>query len=112
MKTALYNSTFTSPKISIILLDWNCRESFHSLDYLARQNVPRGEYEIIWIEYYDRRVGEIDRRVAAAAANAEPPPVDNWIIMEMPSDVYYHKHLMYNVGIVQARGQIVVICDS
>jgi hypothetical protein len=112
MRTVLYDGTLTSPRVSFILVDWNCRESFHALDYLARQDVPRSEYEVIWIEYYDRRAGEIDRRVAAAEAKAEPPPVDNWIVMEMPSDVYYHKHLMYNVGIFQARGQIIVICDS
>jgi hypothetical protein len=112
MKTALYNSMFTSPKVSIVLLDWNCRESFHSLDYLARQDAPRGDYEIIWIEYYHRRVAEIDRRIAAAQAEAKPSPVDNWIIMEMPADVYYHKHLMYNAGISQARGEVIVICDS
>jgi|GEM_PF-2444354 hypothetical protein len=112
MKTVLFNGTLTSPKVSLILLDWNCRESFHSLDYLAHQDVPRSDYEIIWIEYYDRRADEIARRIAAAEAKAELSPVDNWIVMEMPSNVYYHKHLMYNVGIAQARGQIVVICDS
>jgi hypothetical protein len=112
MKTVLFNGTLTPPRVSLILLDWNCRESFHALDYLARQDVPRSDYEIIWIEYYDRRADEIARRIAAAEAKAEPSPVDNWIVMEMPSNVYYHKHLMYNVGIVQARGQIVVICDS
>jgi hypothetical protein len=30
----------------------------------------------------------------------------------MPEDCYYHKHLMYNAGIVLARGEICVICDS
>ena len=112
MKTVLFNDTCISPTVSFILLDWNCRESFHSLDYLAHQDVPRSDYEIIWIEYYDRRAGEIDHRVATAKASAVSPPVDNWIVMEMPSNVYYHKHLMYNVGIAQARGKIVVICDS
>jgi hypothetical protein len=96
MKTVLFNDTLASPTVSFILLDWSCRESFHSLDYLARQDVPRSDYEIIWIEYYDRCADEIARRVAAAESKAEPPAVDNWIIMEMPSNVYYHKHLMYN----------------
>ena len=30
----------------------------------------------------------------------------------MPRESYYHKHLMYNVGILAARGRIVNICDS
>jgi hypothetical protein len=112
MKTILFNGALASPMVSFILLDWNCRESFHSLDYLARQDVPRSDYEIIWIEFYGRRAGEINQRVAAAKAKGEPPPLDNWIIVEMPSSVYYHKHLMYNIAIAQARGKIIVICDS
>ena len=31
----------TKPDVTLILLDWCVRESFHSLDYLARQTVPR-----------------------------------------------------------------------
>lgn len=30
----------------------------------------------------------------------------------MDRSLYYHKHLMYNIGIVQSQGDIVVICDS
>jgi len=33
-------------------------------------------------------------------------------LLEMPEDCYYHKHLMYNAGIVVAKGDICVICDS
>ena len=47
-------------KVSIILVDWSCRESFHILHYLADQTTPREEFEIIWIEYYDRRSPEIE----------------------------------------------------
>lgn len=112
MKTILFNGALASPRVSFILLDWSCRESFHALDYLARQDVPRSDFEIIWIEFYSRRAGEIDQRVTSATAKGEPPPLDNWIIVEMPSGVYYHKHLMYNIGIAQARGKIIVICDS
>jgi hypothetical protein len=32
--------------------------------------------------------------------------------MRIPKKVYYHKHLMYNAGIVLSRGAIVAICDS
>lgn len=112
MKTILFNGALASPKVSFVLLDWSCRESFHSLDYLARQDVPRSDYEIVWIEFYSRRAGEIDQRVAAAKAKGEAPPLNHWIIVEMPGSVYYHKHLMYNIGIAQARGEIIVICDS
>ncbi|MCJ7543630.1 MAG: hypothetical protein MUP47_03525 [Phycisphaerae bacterium] len=98
--------------VSVILLDWSCRESFHMLDYLARQDHPRQRYEVIWIEYYDTVAAEIRRRMDQASSAGRPPPVDTWLVMEMPRRLCYHKHLMYNVGLAMARGRIVVICDS
>src|SRR5690242_4241019 len=44
----------TRPKVSIILLDWSCRESFHAFEWLERQDVPRDQYEVIWVELHDR----------------------------------------------------------
>jgi hypothetical protein len=109
---AYNNLNLLSPKVSIVLLDWSCRESFHILDYLSEQNVPRDQYEIIWIEYYDRRASQIDQGLENARLRGRPPVVDQWFIMDTPSNVYYHKHLMYNVGIVRSRGEIIVVCDS
>jgi hypothetical protein len=87
------------PKVSIILLDWSCRESLHSLDYLANQTIPREQYEVIWVEYYSRIDGGIKERIEKANAAGKEPPIDKWIVMEMPENIYYHKHLMFNVGI-------------
>jgi hypothetical protein len=112
METVFVNSNLAFPKLSIILLDWSCRESFHVLDYLADQTVRREQYELIWIEYYDRRAVEIDRRLKECALAGKPPVVDQWVLMGIPTDVYYHKHLMYNAGIVLSRGKIIAICDS
>jgi hypothetical protein len=92
-----------NPKVSLILLDWSVRESFHLLHYLARQDVPRDTFEVLVIEYYSR--------VSDAIGKFEDQ-VDTWLLLEMPEDCYYHKHLMYNAGIVLARGEISVICDS
>lgn len=91
------------PKVSLVLLDWSVRESFHLLHYLSRQSIPRDSFEVIIIEYYDR-VSEALRRFEEQ--------VDSWVVLEMPAACYYHKHLMYNVGIVLARGEIVMIGDS
>lgn len=128
MKTIFYNKSLRAPKVSFVLLDWNCRESFHSLDYLAKQDAVRSDYEIIWIEYYDRiptalkqrlstsmvetRSGATVKKTSGATGKNIAPQIDNWIVMEMPNELYYHKHLMYNVGIAEARGEIIVICDS
>lgn len=91
------------PKLSLILLDWSVRESFHLLHYLSRQDVDRELFEVVIIEYYSR--------VADAIRRFENQ-VDSWILLEMPEDCYYHKHLMYNAGIISAKGDICVICDS
>lgn len=100
------------PKASIILVDWSCRESFHILKYLENQTVPRDQYEVILIEYYSRRSFEVKRALEECKKSGKPPAVDKWIVMDMSDDTYYHKHLMYNVGIVASKGKIVAICDS
>ena len=108
----LFKNECSKPIVSLILLDWSCRESFHTLKYLSEQTVPRDQYEIIWIEYYNRCSIEISEGLKESEQLGKPPIVDKWIAIEMPEDVYYHKHLMYNIGIVVSRGEIVVICDS
>ncbi len=100
------------PKVSIILLDWSCRESFHTLTYLNNQTVSREDYEIIWIEYYSKHATEIEKSLEECKKKGLPPIIDQWIVMDLPGDIYYHKHLMYNVGIVAGRGEIITLCDS
>ena len=85
--------------ISLILLDWKCRESFHIFDYLKKQIFK--DFEIIWVEYYKNYPEELFSK-----------DIDTWIVLEIEDDYYYHKHLMYNVGIFYAKGNIIVIMDS
>jgi hypothetical protein len=103
MSRFLKKSERARPKVSLILLDWSVRESFHLLHYLARQDVPRDWFEVIVIEYYSRE---------SEAIRKFEPEVDTWLLLEMPQACYYHKHLMYNAGIVLARGEVCVVCDS
>ena len=112
MKIQFENQVAKSPRVSFVLLDWSCRESFHGLDYFANQNIPRDQYEIIWIEYYHRVSPQIEQKMKECEQSGKPPVIDQWIVMEMPENIYYHKHLMYNLGIIAAKGEIVVICDS
>jgi hypothetical protein len=91
------------PQVSLVLLDWSVRESFQLLQYLGRQTAGREAFEVVVVEYYGR-----ESPVLAAFHGA----VDTWALLEMPSACYYHKHLMYNAGIVLARGEVVVFCDS
>ncbi|MBF0511049.1 MAG: hypothetical protein HQL13_01830 [Candidatus Omnitrophica bacterium] len=100
------------PQVTFVLLDWSCRQSFHMLDYLNDQTIPRQNYEIIWIEYYQRRAWQIDHKLKEYKEKGRLPVVDKWLVLDCPQDVYYHKHLMYNVGIAVSRACIICFCDS
>lgn len=91
------------PRVSLVLLDWEVRESFHLLDYLRRQNVSRDDFEVIIIEYYQKE---------SQPLKIFEDQVDCYVLLEMPHSCYYHKHLMYNVGVALAHGDIVMIGDS
>lgn len=99
----LKKSQQKSPKVSLILLDWGVRESFHLLHYLSEQNIDRSHFEVVIIEYYSG--------VSTAIQKFEEQ-VDSWVLLEMPENAYYHKHLMYNAGIIMSQGEYVIICDS
>jgi hypothetical protein len=58
---------------------------------------------VVLVEYYD---------CVSAAAQQFEEIVDTWILLEMPADCYYHKHLMYNAGVVVSRGEILMFGDS
>ena len=90
-------------QLSIVLLDWSVRESFHILHYLSRQTVNRELFEVIVIEYYSH---------VSPALQPFIDVVDTWMLMEIPVNCFYHKHLMYNAGIVLADGELVMIVDS
>lgn len=90
-------------RLSFILIDWKVRESFHALEFLSRQSVPRDEYEVIWVEHYDHRpepLADAHRRGL----------IDQWIVLGR--DDMYFKHRMYNEGLLAARGELVTVCDS
>jgi len=99
----LKKSTREKPKISLILLDWNVRDSFHICHYLKSQTVPRDTFEIVVIEYYSKLTN---------AVKAFEKEIDSLALLDMPKDSYYHKHLMYNVGFILSKGDVIVICDS
>jgi radical SAM superfamily enzyme YgiQ (UPF0313 family) len=109
----LRRTSFDKPPLfSFILLDWSVRESFHTLDYLSHQKVDPNIFEVIWVEHYNRRSEQIDQRINKNEQLGIRSPVDTWIVMHHPETEVYHKHIMYNQGIIDAAGSIVVILDS
>ncbi len=112
MRYIIESQSNIKPKISIILLDWKVRESYHTIDYLNRQRCDRELYEIIWVEFYDYTADPLLKMVSKYKKLGLPSPVDQWIVLENPDERYYHKHVMYNTGILHAKGDIIVIMDS
>lgn len=88
----------SSPRLSIILLDWSCRERFTTLDWLLHQDVPKDQYELIWVEVYDRVVDEVLKKAD--------------VVLTCNQQGIYHKHMGYNTGLLHARGELICVCDS
>jgi hypothetical protein len=112
MKVLRKNQRITDPKVSLVLLDWGCRESFHTVEYLNHLVTPRDQYEIIWVEYYDRRPSELVDLQQRYESHGRAAPIDTWIVMARPKGEVFRKHWMNNVGLLNARGEIVVFMDS
>jgi hypothetical protein len=93
--------------LSVILIDWRVRESFHSLHYLNRQTLPRDQYELIWLEFYRHKPAALVRLL-----EENPRAIDQWLVAGYDDDHVYHKHRLYNLGLLLAQGRHVVICDS
>ena len=87
-----------NPLLSLILLDWGVRERFTTLDWLNKQDVARDQYEIIWVELYDRVVDEVMEKAD--------------IVITCNQRGTYHKHLGYNIGLLKSHGELVCVCDS
>lgn len=92
------NSRPAKPQVSVILLDWSVRERFHTLDWLSRQNVPREQYELIWVELYDRVVPKVLEKAD--------------VVITCGQKEMYHKHVGYNIGLMHSQGQVITVCDS
>ncbi|MHB8124407.1 MAG: glycosyltransferase [Desulfitobacteriaceae bacterium] len=91
-------------KISVILLDWGIRESFHSIHYLNNQSAARSDYELIWIEYFERKVPVLEEYSCTGW-------LDKYMILGNKSRDY-NKHEAWNSGVIESSGNIVVLCDS
>jgi HD-GYP domain-containing protein (c-di-GMP phosphodiesterase class II) len=112
MNIVYENHINPNPHISFILMDWGCRESFHTIEYLNNQTVPRDSYEIIWIEYYNRKPTRIKDLIDRYEKCGLESPINTWIVMARPKGEVFRKHWINNIGILHAKGKIVCFIDS
>ena len=41
-------------KISVVMIDGNFRENLFGADYFTRQDFPEDQYEVLWVDYYEK----------------------------------------------------------
>ena len=112
MRIVRKNTLQEAPELSFVLLDWGCRESFHTLEYLSNQIIAREKYEVIWVEYYDRQLSELADLIERYERHGLSSPIDTWIVLARPKGEIFRKHWMNNIGLLHSRGGIVVFMDS
>ncbi|WP_428386626.1 glycosyltransferase [Mucisphaera sp.] len=85
------------------MVDGGFRERFESIDYLANQDLPREDYELIWVEHgsqiHDDLQGRLDHQ-------------PNFRAITLGRSGTYHASYCFNRGITEARGDILVIIDA
>jgi hypothetical protein len=94
------------PKISVVMVDGSFRERYDSIDFMARQDFPAEDYELIWVEYYDAIAPDLRRRIESADQHR------NFRAVALGRTGTYHSSYCFNRGIAEARGGLVVIPDA
>ena len=83
------------------MVDGGFRESFHIIDFLNNQTLPREDYELVWIEYY----GDVKDELKSKEG------VRIFTLGNLP-DVEYHSSCCFNEGIRKSKGDVLVILDA
>ncbi len=95
------------PRISIVMVDGSFRERYDSIDFMAKQDFPAEDYELIWVEYFAQIRPDLQRRIDAACSNGR-----NFQAVALDRQGHYHSSYCFNHGIAQAKGELVVIPDA
>jgi hypothetical protein len=91
------------PKISVVMVDGAFRERYDAIDFMARQDMPADDFELIWVEYYGRISSDLQKRI-----DARP----GFKAISLGHTGTYHASYCFNRGITEARGGLVVIPDA
>ena len=95
------------PRVSIVMVDGSFRERYESIDFMARQDTPVEDYELIWVEYFDRIHPDLQQRIDTAQQSGR-----NFRAIALGRTGHYHSSYCFNRGIAEARGDLVVIPDA
>lgn len=85
------------------MVDGSFRESYHSIDFFCRQDWPIEDYELIWVEYYDKANPQLIEKI-----NSYP----NARLITLGRTGIYHSSYCFNAGIAESAGELIVIPDA
>ncbi len=86
-------------KISVLMVDGGFRENIFGAEYFSRQDYPEDQYEVLWVEYFDRLHPGL----------ADCPKVRT---VTLNRSGIYHSSYCFNAGIQAAKGDVLVIPDA
>jgi hypothetical protein len=92
-----------NPRISIVMIDGSFREKLHTIDFFGQQSIPSSDYELLWVEYYDRVNPGLQEKTSK---------YPNFQIITLGKEDLYHSSYCFNAGILASQGEIVVIPDA
>lgn len=92
-----------NPKISVLLVDGSYRPHFAVIDSLKRQTLPADDFEVLWCEYYNNVKQELTDKMKDRK---------NYRVITLNENGIYHSSYCFNRGIMDARGELLVIPDA
>jgi GT2 family glycosyltransferase len=97
------NNSKKAPKVTVIMVDGSYRPHFAIIDCLSQQTLPTDEFEVLWIEYYDKVKLELVNKMN---------PYANFHIITLQQTGTYHSSLCFNKGISVAKAELLIIIDA
>lgn len=92
-----------TPRISIVMVDGGFRESYHAIDFFCNQTIPAEDYELLWVEYYDKINPQLQQEI-------DKYPNARIILLNQTGE--YHSSYCFNAGIEAAQGELILIPDA
>ncbi|MEQ9459618.1 MAG: glycosyltransferase [Phycisphaeraceae bacterium] len=85
------------------MVDGGFREQFHAIDFMAAQDLPHEDVELLWVEYGGAIHTDLQNRLS------QHP---NFRAITLGRNDTYHASRCFNRGITEARGEVLVIIDA
>ena len=83
------------------MIDGSFRENTFGAEYFCKQDFPSNEFEVIWVEFYEK-----------ANPTVYKHPAVQVICLNKHPGTTYHSSSCFNEGIKRARGEVIIIPDA